>query len=270
VPRPRPSEWLILAYFTYVAVAGSLFGIGVKPWLLWATALAAILLLSLRKSDFREFAPALFTLAAYREMNWFTPAVFDHHLEKIWVIWDRRLLDGWHLRAVIESLGAAIPTYLELCYLFVYAVLFIGVGVLWGLRHRDRIDRFWVAYLAGTLGAYAMFPYFPSEPPRTVFATADLPRIVTAVRTLNLWLVGGYGIHSSVFPSAHVSSVFSAAWGLMATLPERPWIGRAMAFYAVCVAVATVYGRYHYAADAAAGVAVSFLAVIALWLYRKS
>jgi membrane-associated phospholipid phosphatase len=30
-----------------------------------------------------------------------------------------------------------------------------------------------------------------------------------------------------------------------------------------------VYGRYHYAVDAVAGVAVSFFAVIALWLYRK-
>ena len=32
-----------------------------------------------------------------------------------------------------------------------------------------------------------------------------------------------------------------------------------MAAYGVCVAVATVYGRYHYAVDAAAGIAVSLL-----------
>ena len=261
---------MILAFFTYVAITGTFFGLGAKPWLLLAAVAVAIALLSLRKSDLREFAPAAFTLAAYRAMNWFTPARYDHHFEKIWVVWDQWLLNDWHLRAAIEWLGALFPAYFELCYLFVYTVLFIGVGVLWGLRRRDRIDRFWVAYLAGTLGVYAMFPYFPSEPPRTAFAGVDLPNVLTSFRQINLYLLGGYGIHSSVFPSAHVSSAFSAAWGLMATLPEKPWIGRWMAFYAACVAVATVYGRYHYAADAVAGFAMSFLAVVALRLYRKA
>src|SRR5215469_9787468 len=153
--------------------------------------------LTTRKSDLREFAPAAFTLVAYREMNWFTPARYDHHFENIWIVWDRQVLDEWHLRAAIEWLGALIPAYFELCYLFVYTVLFIGVAALWGLRHRDRIDRFWVAYLAGTLGVYAMFPYFPSEPPRIAFSGLDLPHLVTVVRRLNLFLLGGYGIHSS-------------------------------------------------------------------------
>ena len=267
---PRPSEWLILVFFSYIAVISLFFHLGVKPWLLLAAVVVAILLLSLRKSDFREFAPALFTLAAYREMNWFTPAVYDHRLEQAWILWDRRVLDGGHLRAAIESLGPVLPSYFELCYLFVYAVVFVSVALLFSLHHRDRIDRFWVAYLAGTLGVYALFPFFPSEPPRTAFAGMDLPHVLTEVRRLNLWLLGGYGIHSSVFPSAHVSSAFSAAWALLSTIPERPAIGRWMAFYAACVAVATVYGRYHYAADAVAGFAMSFLALVALAVYRKA
>jgi membrane-associated phospholipid phosphatase len=269
VSRPRPSEWLILGYFTYVAVTGAFFGLGAKPWVLLAVVAAAIALLSRKKSILRDFAPSAFTLTAYREMNWFTPAGYDYHLEKAWVVWDRRLLDSWHLRAAIESLGLILPAYFELCYFFVYAVIFVSVGFLFATNHRDRIDRFWVAYLAGTLGAYALFPYFPSEPPRTVFAGADVPHIETIIRRLNLFLVGGYGIHSSVFPSAHVSSAFSAAWGLCSTIPERPWYGRLMLFYAFSVAIATIYGRYHYAADAVAGIAISFLAVIALWLQAR-
>lgn len=266
MPRPRSSEWLILAYFTYVAIVSVFFHLGAKTWWLLAAVFVAILLVSLKKSVFRDFAPSAFTLAAYREMNWFTPAAYDHHLENSWIVWDRRLLDSWHLRAALESLGALFPTYFELCYLFVYAVVFVSVGFLFSTHHRDRIDRFWIAYLAGTLGAYALFPYFPSEPPRFAFAGADLPHVVTLIRRLNVWLLGGYGIHSSVFPSAHVSSAFSAAWGLFATIPERPWIGRLMLFYGFCVAIATVYGRYHYAADAAAGIAISFAALIALRL----
>jgi membrane-associated phospholipid phosphatase len=39
--------------------------------------------------------------------------------------------------------------------------------------------------------------------------------------------------------------------------PERKAVGWAFLVYAVSVAVATVYGRYHFAADAVAGIVVS-------------
>ena len=50
---------------------------------------------------------------------------------------------------------------------------------------------------------------------------------------------------------------------------ERRWIGWTMAAYGVCVAIATVYGRYHYVVDVAAGAAVSFTGPL-LFAYRKS
>ena len=260
--RLRRSEWLIIAYFSYVAAAAAFF---FPPWKELALAGiigALVIALAQTKSITRDFAPLVFTLAAYREMNWFTPAARDHHLENIWILWDRRLLDGAHLRAIVESLGPLVPTYFELCYFLVYTAGFAAIGLLFYFRRRDRVDDFLMVYLAGTLGAYALFPYFPSEPPRTLFPGADLPHIVTLVRRLNLAIVGNYGIHSSVFPSAHVSSTLSAAWGLHVTLPDRPWLGRAVAFYAISVAIATIYGRYHYAVDAAAGIGIAVCAAV--------
>jgi membrane-associated phospholipid phosphatase len=243
-----------------------------KAWLLAASVAAVILILTRiagrTGSLLRDFAPLAFTLTAYREMDWFTPAVRDRHLERAWIVWDRRLLDHWHLRAAIESLGALLPSRLELCYLLVYGVAPVSLALLFMNGQRAHVSRFWLAYLAGTLGAYALFPYFPSEPPRIAFSGADLPRVVTVLRQINLWILGGYSIHSSVFPSAHVSSAFSAAWALLATVPQRPWIGRGMALYAVSVAIAAIYGRYHFAADALAGFAVSLLALPCLMLTR--
>jgi membrane-associated phospholipid phosphatase len=260
--RVRSSERFVVFYFTYVAITGTILGIGIKPWLLLLAISIAVVLLSRRKSVLRDLAPLAYTLAAYREMNWFTPALHDHHLERAWIVWDRILLDDLHLRTIVESAGAAIPSYLELCYLLVYTVGAVSIAILFLTHHRDHIDRFWLFYLIGTLGAYGLFPYFPSEPPRTVFPGADLPHMMTLVRQLNLWILGGYGIHSSVFPSAHVSSTFSAAWGLLATIPKRPAIGIAMGIYALSVAIATIYGRYHYATDALAGVAISLVAAL--------
>jgi membrane-associated phospholipid phosphatase len=87
-----------------------------------------------------------------------------------------------------------------------------------------------------------------------------MPNVMTPLRQLNLWIVNGYGIHSSVFPSAHVSSAFSAAWALLLALPSKKRFGWGMLIYAVSVSIATVYGRYHYAADVIAGFGVSLIA----------
>ena len=270
VPRPRSSEWLLIVYFTYVALIAPWYFAPWKAWVVAGAVAVVVWALAGTKSPVRDIAPLAFTLTAYRQMDWFTPAIHDHHLERVWIVWDRWLLDGWHLRAAIESAGILVPSFLELCYALVYAVAPVSLAVLFWNGRRDRMNEFWLAYLAGTLGVYALFPYFPSEPPRTAFPGADLPHIVTALRRFNLWIVGGYGIHSSVFPSAHVSSALSAAWGLLAILRQRRWIGWSMAVYALSVALATIYGRYHYAVDAAAGIAISLVGFAALRLRRNA
>jgi len=268
VPRLRSSEWLLLGYFIYVALISSFW---IYPWRPWFLAVAVTILMTrLARSEswYRDLAPLLLMLIAFREMDWFTPAIRDHRLEQSWIIWDRMLLDHHGMRAMIESAGLLLPLFFELCYLLVYTVGFVAVWALLAHGRRSRLNSFWLIYLAGTLGAYALFPFFPSEPPRIVFAGADLPGIITDLRRFNLWILGNFSIHSSVFPSAHVSSALSAAWGLFVTLPERRWIGWAMAVYGVCVSIATVYGRYHYAVDVAAGAALSLTGPL-LFAYLK-
>lgn len=269
----RSSEWVLAGFFTYVAFSATwFFGLRdprvLKTWALAAVIVAIIQILKRfpkgGRSYTRDLAPVAYTLAAYREMDWFTPAVHAHRLERAWIVWDRRLLDDGHLRAAIESTGSLLPGFLELCYALVYAVALASLIAIFLNHSRDRVNLFWLAYLVGTLGVYALFPYFPSEPPRTAFPGADMPHITTAIREFNLFIVSGYGIHSSVFPSAHVSSALSAAWGLLAAIPKRRWIGWSMFAYGIVVAIATVYGRYHYAADGLAGIAMSLVALAVL------
>lgn len=271
VSRLRSSERLAILYFFYVAaIAPFYIPASWRAWLLAGVIAGGFLAVSRAKAQVRDFAPLAAVLTAYREMDWFTPAIRDHHLERVWVGWDRLFLNHWGLRAGIESAGVLLSGYLEICYLLVYAVGPVVLIAAFLNERSHRTDQLWMAYLAGTLGAYALFPYFPSEPPRTAFPGADLPHAATVLRQLNLYIVSGYGIHSSVFPSAHVSSAFSAAWGLLKTLPEKRWIGWTMAAYAASVAVAAVYGRYHYGVDALAGFAISFLAIPAMRWAKKS
>jgi len=268
----RSSEWLLTVYFAYVAAISPAFPLPSKFAPVLVALLVPALFVALARGKHRGFSMArdwvavAMVLVAYREMDWFSALPRNFHLELTWLDWDRAILYRGGLQRAIEAAGAIGPMYLELCYALVYAVAPFVVAVLYLVHRRERVDGLVFLYLLGTLLAYALFPYYPTDPPRVAFGASDLPNITTPLRQLNLWLVGNYGIHSSVFPSAHVSSAFSAAWALLAYLPERRRFGWGMLVYAVSVAVATVYGRYHYAADAVAGLAVSLVPVLIVLL----
>jgi membrane-associated phospholipid phosphatase len=264
--RFRLSEWILLTFFLYVAVLASSFhlraGFVVRAWLMLAGIFALFSLLrNPALAVARDWLPLGLVLLAYREMDWFSVSNKARILERRWLLWDHQYLYDHGFREWIEALGPVLPNVLEFSYLLVYGVGFFSVAALYIARRREQVDRFLTVYLAGTLLSYALFPYFPSDPPRVVFAGADLPRYLTGLRQLNLLLVGGYGIHSSVFPSAHVSSAFAAAWGLWRFLPEHRAVAWAALAYASVVSIATVYGRYHYGVDALAGIVVSLFAL---------
>ncbi|MCU1294852.1 MAG: hypothetical protein JWP08_3702 [Bryobacterales bacterium] len=268
-PRLRASEWILVSFFAYVAIVSHWFparpNLHHQPVIILAVVIALFLVLARLQhggaaaavSACRDFVPILVTLVAFREMEYFLPHRFDHHFENIWITWDRTLLDSWHFRTAIEKLGPTLPLFLEFCYLLVYALPFYCVGVLYGQGRRSGVDHFLMVYLTGTLVAYGLFPFFPSQPPRLVFPNLDSPGIDTVLRQMNLAILRTATIHVGVFPSAHVSSAFSAAWGMFLILPRKKVFGWTSLLYAVSVSIATIYGRYHYAADVLAGFAVS-------------
>ena len=207
-------------------------------------------------------------LLAYQEMGWFAAPQYGHPLETNWVAWDRLFLRGG-AKAAIEAFGPLLPSILEIAYSLVYTLAPFCLAVLYIYRRRDRVDRFLFLVTIGVLLCYAQFPFWPSEPPRVVFLGQDLPSSDTIFRRFNLWLLGNAGIHTSVFPSAHVAAAFSAAFGMWRTLPEHKWVGRFLFVMALLIAIATVYGRYHYFADAAAGLSMAFGA-LALTMVRDA
>jgi len=276
----RTSEWMLLCYFAYVALLSACWkrSSGLSGGALWILIAAVLTLLLLARvqayfpvaiSRFRDFLPLGLTLVAFEEMNRFAPRHFDGRLEQTWIRWDHVLLHDWHLRAAIESLGSPIPIYLEICYLLVYGLGTYCIVVLYVKHTRQDIDRFFVICLTGTLVAYALLPFFPSQPPRVLFPGMDDPTVTSWVRRFNLWILRKASIQVGVFPSAHVSSAFAAAWGMFLLLPRQKRFGWGVLVYAISVSIATIYGRYHYAADVAAGFGVSLIAgAVCLWLRR--
>jgi membrane-associated phospholipid phosphatase len=278
----RPSELVALAYFLYcstVAAVRPIAGeIRYTVWLLNLSVFAAYALLvyadSFRRRKLlavlRDWFPLTLLLLAYREMGWFALPHVSTVLEQRWVVWDRLFLDRLGARAVIESLGPVFPVILEIAYSLVYTVAPFSMACLYLSGRRRDADELLFPVLIAVLGCYALFPFFPSEPPRTVFPDRDLP-IHNLVRTFNYWLLGSYGIHTSVFPSAHVAGAFSSAFALRRLLPRRRLLTRGVFTLASLIALATVYGRYHYLVDALAGLALAlFSARLTTLLYGRA
>ncbi len=264
--RWRATELLLVGYFGYSATVAQAMGIERAPeaWALFALVAVVLFLVACaacrwpQLAAVRDFLPLALLLTAYREMDWFSGQPRLTGLERLWNCWDKTLLAGGLQRA-IEAAGIVVPSYLETCYLLVYAVGPFTVVAFYVMRRRRHIDRALFLVLLGTLMSYALFPFFPSDPPRRIFAL-PAPTVMTPLRALNLWIVNGAGISSSVFPSAHVSGAFAAVWAMLENVRGRKGLKWGVLIYSVSVAVATVYGRYHYAADAAAGIGISLAA----------
>jgi membrane-associated phospholipid phosphatase len=266
----RRGEWIVFAFLVYAPALT--FWVpapqGLRERLALANLAVALAYVALVYFDFmkprlalavaRDWMPLGTILLAYREMGWFAMAHQGHALESRWVAWDRLVLHGGGQQA-IEFLGPVLPSALEIAYSFVYALPPFTLAALYFHGRRKMADRFLTVVLMSVLLCYAQFPFWPSEPPRVVFPTVDLPFYDTVFRRFNLWMLGSYGIHTSVFPSAHVAGALSTAFGARLAMPERKWVYRALFVIAAAIAAATVYGRYHYLADAAYGAAIAAL-----------
>jgi len=271
VNAARSSEWVVLVFLTYAAILTAALpvpaALGVRVVLVNLPIVAAyttVIYLDRRYHIYalsiaRDWVPLAVVILAYREMGWFAQPHLSYVLESNWVVWDRVVLRGGG-RAMIESLGPILPSILEIAYSLVYTLAPFAVAMLYLCGHRRHVDRFLLVFVTGVLLCYAQFPFWPSEPPRAVFYGQDFPAYDTVFRRFNWWMLGSYGIHTSVFPSAHVAGAFAAAFGVWRAMPERRWLRRFLLTMAVLIAIATVYGRYHYLADATAGLAVALLA----------
>lgn len=268
--RLRSSERTASLYFAYVSVLAAVLPLAgevrLRVWCVNLLLGALFIFLSTGRGpeSLRDWLPAPLILLAYKEMGWLAQPHTDIRLETAWVQWDRLVLDHWGVKAALEAFGPLVPGFLELCYLLVYLMVpaAIALGTIYA---RDRIESLSFPLLATCLLTYGLFPYFPSEPPRTVFADDLVPQFQTIFRQINWYICGGYGIHTSVFPSGHVSSAIASTVGVYRLMPQRRWAWGSLAIVSAGIFVATIYGRYHYLVDSVAG---AFVALVVLYILR--
>ena len=169
---------------------------------------------------------------------------------------DRRLFGADGLSRFERHAPRAVIEYLELSYLFCYAVIPAGYACLLLAGHNgDAIDRFWSVVLLASFLCYGLLPWIPTRAPRAIEPSAGATR--SWVRELNLAVLNRASVQWNTFPSGHTAASLATA---LAVGYEMPLAGLLLGCVAVSIAAGSVVGRYHYAADAIVGAAVAVLA----------
>jgi hypothetical protein len=272
----RTAERIAVVFFVYLAILGYLRQLSLARCAYLTVIPIAICVLgrieSARSRPWsrvtRDWIGLGLILAAYWSLEWFAAPPLAHWQEA-WLSWDRALLGPLGLRRALESAGPAIPFVLEAVYLCLYLIPPIALGLIYAYGSRPQIHRFLAVLLLGAFAVYALLPLFPSVSPRVAYPGADLPSVITPPRVVNTWVLDHLDISTSVFPSGHVAVAFSSAFGLLAAFPRRRTIWAGAFFVAGLVYLATIHGRYHYAVDGLASIAIAAVCDVARRLGRR-
>ena len=300
VGRPSLPAVLLYCYFSYMAVEAFLFPLSLRQRALVLglnlLACATVLMLernaATRHSRFlavvRDWLPCILILVAYREAGLLFLPDPSHRLDHIFIRWDAMLLRNPWVTSALTMGSPWLQRYLEFSYFLCYPVVPLGVATLYltrqhvapggtcpdtvgspanapmnrgatGRRLVSALEHYWTAVLIAALTCYVLFPLFPLTPPRELFHDLPGPHGASGLRGLNHWLLNRYAVGASLFPSGHVASATAAALVIRRYVPRA---GSVFLIVAISIALATIYGRYHYAADALAGAVVGLAAYL--------
>jgi membrane-associated phospholipid phosphatase len=260
----RISEWICLAYFSYLAAAAWIRPIGrrsrARISLGAVTVFACVigvarLPFSLAVDVLRDWLPGAYVMVGYWLSALFstTPA---ESVEAGLLRLDRRVFALLGVDRLVRSAPRAVLEFFEMAYLALYALVPSGVLTLYLVGQRAEVDAYWTAVLVATSLAYMPLPWITLRPPRSVEGTAAIDHRQITIRRFNLLILKGGSIQVNTLPSGHSASAFAAA---LVLLPHTPVVGLAFGLVALAVAIGSVVGRYHYALDAALGILVAVI-----------
>ncbi len=256
----RPGDTITLAALLFLVVVGRLRPVSGKQrrqiaglGLLGTGLIAATQLLAehfpASARAVGDWLPCLLMLIVY----WQAGRFFGTPNEKLqsWLLaFDRRrlgtLLDHWASQRNTTWIGS----YFELAYLLCYALIPLGVGVLYWANRRSAIDLYWGIVLPASYLCYVAVPFTQTLPPRLLPCAASSSLAKQKIRSVNLFILRHASIHLNTFPSAHVASTVGASLVLMRFVPAA---GVVFLLIALSIATGAVVGRYHYALDVILG-----------------
>jgi membrane-associated phospholipid phosphatase len=267
----RISECIALSYFLYLVTMALIVRVprDRKRHVIALALLAVALMPALAAENHplaaiaRDWMPGVYLLLGY----WLpahlagTPNLrFEQKLLEV----DRTLFGANTFSIFSTRAPRLVLELFELAYLFCYPLVPIGFGWLLFAGFRHQADQFWTTVLLASFACYGLLPWIPTRAPRAI-ERADPRPSISRIRMLNLMILDLASVQLNTFPSGHTAAALATA---LAVGTHSFAAGIVLGFIAVCIAIGSVVGRYHYAADAITGAIVAAAAFVVSRIVR--
>ncbi|HEV8265923.1 MAG TPA: phosphatase PAP2 family protein [Gemmatimonadales bacterium] len=234
------------------------------PWLLLSHALLVTLVLLAPRARaagpvgrfLGDWYPMLLLAAFYGEIGVLTlDAGFQNDLAiqrlEAWVF-GSQVSYSW----IRELPNPLLSWILHACYLAYYPILFAAPLGLWLGGRRDEARHTIFAVVVTFYLCYVVFLFFPVAGPRYAYDAAQNAATGVGPARVAQWLLDRGDSWGAAFPSSHVAAAVVATG--MALRYQRP-LGLVLLPFTGGLILAVVYGQFHYAVDAIAGLVVAAL-----------
>ncbi len=267
-PHARPVDLLAAAYLAASGgiAALSMTATGWKIAGLHVVALGLVHLLGRipvpahRFGAFLRIAwPVAVTPLLYLELATLNQLLFPGYFDAAVQAWEQALF-GVQLSIVMSDWYDALWFSETLHFGYISYYLVVPIALIGGLYlgGEDGLERVAFTTALAFFICYLCFAVFPVAGPRYEFARIVGPQTDGRVFGLVHSILESGSAKGTAFPSSHVAATVSA-WLAAGQVNRR--LGWILAPLAVSLTIGTVYGRFHYGIDAAAGLGVALLAV---------
>lgn len=170
-------------------------------------------------------------------------------------------------RWIREMPNAVLSSFLHGCYLAYYAILYASPLGLWLHGQRGAARRTIFAVMVTFYLCYVVFLFFPVAGPRYAFEPAHNAATSVWAARASQWVLDRGDSWGAAFPSSHVAAAVVAA-----VCALRYWrtLGLVLAPFTIGLVLSVVYGQFHYAVDALAGLVVAAGVLVSQWVYRAA
>lgn len=214
----------------------------------------------------RDWLPLLLGPFLYVELRWLIEGVGRPHADVLVHGWERTLFPSDPSATWAPHLPSrALSEVLHLAYASYYLLVYLPPALLY-LRGRRSVYADTVLALTVVYAAcFLTYLVFPVDGPRFLAGPAPAPE--GPIRSFVLHLLAAGSSRGTAFPSSHVAAAVVAT---VAAVRAQPRVGVAVGLCTAGLAVSTVYGGFHYAVDALAGVVYGTAAALGAGMLSRA
>lgn len=277
IPERRPMNRLFAIYMSISAVA-LLFPLRGATWplILILHIAAAALALGARplrapidalrerwpaiQGFLADWYPLLLIPLLYGELEPLNRAVWGgEYFDDLIIHWEEILFGGQPSHILARALPAlALSETLHAAYLSYYLIIFGPPLALYLAGRREAFRQVVFTIMLVFFLHYLFFIYFPVQGPRYIFPAPDGVVATGFFYKLTHQILEAGSSQGAAFPSSHVGVAFAQAALAVRYLPRLAPI---LFVAATALALGAIYGGFHYATDAVAGLILGLAAV---------